>query len=167
METIQVGPWIVKYDAEATRAAYGQIENGDADKCSCGPCRNFVQVREKIYPEQALRVFDRLGIDYRKEAKLSHVCRESPGWHFYNGSFYFFGIIEEIIEHPKPIREDGKKADFAPVAEHFQWFISRPDFLHGEDVAKVFGGQPLVEIDFAHFKVPWVLEVKEPEIDVK
>ncbi|HUT28722.1 MAG TPA: hypothetical protein VMX13_02935 [Sedimentisphaerales bacterium] len=167
METLQIGPWIVKYDAEATRQAYRQIENGDSDRCDCEACDNFVQVREKFYPEEALRVFDKLGIDYRKEVHLSHVWRESPGWHLYDGSFYFVGLIEKIIEHLKPIREDGKKADFVPVTEHFHWVFFRPTVLYSKEAGKAFAGEPVVEINFAHFKVPRVLEVKEPEIDVR
>jgi hypothetical protein len=167
METLQIGPWIVKYDAEATRQAYSQIENGDSDRCGCEPCHNFVQVREKFYPEEALRVFDKLGIDYTKEVHLSHVWRESPGWHLYDGSFYFVGLIEKTIEHLKAICDDGKKADFAQLTEHFHWFFFRPSFWYGEEVGNAFGGQPVVEINFAHFRVPWVLEVQEPEIDVK
>ena len=85
METMSIGPWVVKYDAETTRAVYAQIESGDAERCGCEPCLNFARVREKVYPQEALKVLDKLGVDFTKEAEVYHFSKVRPGWHHYGG----------------------------------------------------------------------------------
>jgi len=164
METIQIGPWIVKYDKEATCQAYSQIEIGATERCKCEPCQNFAAVREKVYPKEAIEIFNKLGIDYKKEVEVSHVWRISPGWHFYSGSFHFVGVIEEIIDDLKPVDANGKTIDYVPVNEYFSWYFCPRLYLPAD---KAFADQSLVQLDFSHDKVPWVLEVKEPEIDLK
>ncbi len=47
--------WTVAVDVEATTKAYAGIERGDAERCGCTPCVNFVAAREQVYPR---RYFD-------------------------------------------------------------------------------------------------------------
>ncbi|MHC4185506.1 MAG: hypothetical protein ACYSR4_06190 [Planctomycetota bacterium] len=149
METVQIGPWIVKYDAEATRRRHAHIETGGPERCGCEPCLNFTAARENVYPDKVRKIFAQLGIDYTKEAEVAYTCRIRPGWHSYLGWLHFVGKVEEVLE---------ETVGSIPVNERFSWSFRNERHLAHE----VFSGQPLVQIDFTA-EVPWVLEVQEPE----
>jgi len=146
METLQIEPWIVKYDAEATRKRYSHIEIGYPERCGCELCQNFAATREKVYPEEVRRILAQLGIDYTKEAEVAYTCRIRPEWHSYIGWFHFIGRAEEVR---------GELQDYVRIGNHFSWCF--------RNIAEnVFSPYPLVEINFTA-EVPWVLEAKEPE----
>ncbi|MHC4862776.1 MAG: hypothetical protein ACYTEX_01750 [Planctomycetota bacterium] len=149
MDTLQIGPWIVKYDAQATRQRYSQIQIGDPERCGCHPCLNFAAAREELYPDEVRKVLAKLGIDYTREAEVAHTHRVRPGRHFYLGWFHCVGQVEVIGDEP---------IDAVHVTEDFSW-----SFRNGRDVAyDVFAGCALVQIDFTA-EIPWVLEVQEPQ----
>lgn len=149
METLEIGPWIVKYDAEATRCGYAQIERGGPEGCVCEPCLNFAAARDNVYPDEVKKIFVELGVDCTKETEVAHTHRVRPGWHFYLGWLHCVGKVEEAIE-------EGTR--FVRVNKRFSWFFRSERHLAHE----VFSGQPLVQIDFTA-EVPWVLEIQEPE----
>ncbi|MHC4332401.1 MAG: hypothetical protein ACYSUV_01465 [Planctomycetota bacterium] len=149
METLQIGPWIVKYDAEATRRRYEHIDSGLPEKCRCEFCLNFAAARENVYPEEVKKIFVQLGIDYTKEAEVAYTCRMRPGWHSYLGWLHFVGKVEEVLE---------ETIECVPVSKGFRWYFTKA----GDVGHEVCSGQPLVQIDF-YAEVPWVLEIQEPE----
>lgn len=40
------GDWLFNVDRAATEAAYAHIPHGDAVRCGCAYCRNFIAVRD-------------------------------------------------------------------------------------------------------------------------
>jgi hypothetical protein len=96
MEELRFGDQLVRFDREATAAAYSNLPSGDADRCKCVYCRNFVAQRATVYPQSFRAFLDRLGIDPKKEGEVYDMAgpfedriRPTGGW------FYFVG---ELIE---------------------------------------------------------------------
>lgn len=144
MEELRLGDQLIRYDREATAAAYSAIPYGDADRCACIYCRNFAAQRANAYPSDFRALLERLGIDSNKEGEVydaagTHECSARPtgGW------FYFVG---ELIEKGERLIQAG---DFQ---YWFQPSFPRPPACFGESVAA---------IEFAA-KVPWVLDENPP-----
>ena len=157
MRTLEVGPWVLEYDRDATKTAYAQIDKCGPEECGCTHCQNFMKLREKIYPKKVLEIFDLLGIDYTKENEVYHTHKTKPGWHSYGGWLHFIGSIIKIIENRIPLDSQGNET-YLIVEKHFEWsFRERRD-----EASSYFDENPLVQIDFSA-EVPWVLEDEEPE----
>lgn len=139
--------WIFDCDVEATRKAYDGIDFGGAEACNCYLCRNFLLTRPDVFPTEILDLFEKLGVDHRKEAESYHIYRISSGLHLYGAWYHFVG---EIVQQPDSP---------AKLSEH-----STIDFLLNRDLAaKSFANQPLVQIEL-QLEVSWLLE-KEEEPD--
>jgi hypothetical protein len=139
MEELRLGDQLIRYDREATEAAYSAVPSGDAERCTCVYCRNFAAQRANIYPEAFRVLLDRLGIDPSKEGEVYDAAgaderriRPTGGW------FYFVG---ELIEKGERLIQAG---DFQ---YWFQPSFPRPPASFGKYVAAIeFSAQ-----------VPWVL----------
>jgi hypothetical protein len=153
MEVLKLKSWDIRYDYEATLAAYAQIERGGTQLCSCCHCRNFLQVREEVYPKEFRDLLHSLGVDYLKEAEVYHIARLSPGLHLYHGLFYFVGTNSRIGHNS----EDSANPPASEI-EDFKWSFMGTGALAQD----VFKGLPLVEVMF-EARVPWVLQEEEPE----
>lgn len=66
------GGWTYTCDRAATVRAYSQASTGGVDKCTCNGCRNFVLVRDEVFPAAF--------VDEHPFARLSARCRhyDSP-----------------------------------------------------------------------------------------
>lgn len=158
METLKTGPWIVRYDRQETVRRYALASKGGPDKCGCEPCRNFLAARDKVYPEEALRIFKILGIDCHKEAEVAHTCRVRFGWHLYLGWLDFVGSIEYSDKGYEPSRKKVETVKNVKLTDHFSWaFFESP----GEPRLDVFDSDGVSEIFFSA-EVPWVLDTPEP-----
>jgi len=152
METLKTGPWIIRYDKEDTARRYALAQKGGPEECGCEHCRNFVAARDKVYPEEARRIFDTLGIDCHKEAEVYHVYRIRPGWHSYSGHLHFMGSIEYVGSNETGTGKDVKLTDGFSWVFYESWADPRLD---------VFGRDGVSEIIFTA-EVPWVLNAPEP-----
>jgi hypothetical protein len=79
---IRYKDWLLRCDAETTRAAYARIENGAPERCGCDHCLNFIaqrDQRDQSYPRGVLDLLASLGIDYRREAEVHHLARLPSG----------------------------------------------------------------------------------------
>jgi hypothetical protein len=70
MEELRLGDQLVRYDREATVAAYLALPGGGADRCGCVHCRNFAVQRTRVYPQAFRVLLDNLGIDPNKEGEV-------------------------------------------------------------------------------------------------
>lgn len=94
MATIEVYPWKVTYDYNATYNLYSAAEGGEADRCGCAYCQKFRNLREEVYPQNVRTIFERMGIDYKKESEAYYVSEIKGRKDLYGGSFVFFGAVE-------------------------------------------------------------------------
>ena len=158
METLQIGPWVIKYDADSTRKVYEHIPDGDADGCVCEFCLNFAAAREKIYPNDIRTLFDRIGIDYKKESEVFHCNKENSGLHCYSGEFCFVGIAENTEEAYELSEDRANVLTFEDDSQNFVWSFSAKATRH----LSVFEDKPIATFLFAA-RVPWTLQAPEPE----
>lgn len=144
MNELRLGDQLVRYDREATVAAYSAVLSGDADRCACIYCRNFAAQRANVYPTDFRALLERPGIDPNKEGEVydaagAHECTARPA----GGWFYFVG---ELIEKGEKLMQ---AYDFQ---YWFQTSFPRPPACFSESV---------VTIEFAT-KIPWVLDESPP-----
>ena len=147
MTKIDYREWIFDCDVEATQRAYESILVGGLEGCSCSGCRNFLEQRKSVFPQEVVNLFGELGINYERDAEIYHTARMESGLHLYGGWFHFIGSISKQPDGP------------AKVDEHFTI-----DFLSDRALAaKSFKNQPLVQVEITA-EVPWVLK-DEKEMD--
>lgn len=144
-EIHEIGPWRIWHDAGLTKKTYVQVAVGSAERCGCTECANFAVARERAFPKKALQLFEKLGIDYKKEAEVYYKAPLEPGLHLYGGWFNFVGGVEQGEE------------DLYQVAAGCQLEITSDPAL----IPSVFANQPVVQIEF-NVQVPWVVELREP-----
>ena len=139
MTELRIGDQLIRFDREATVAAYSQVPQGDANRCPCSGCRNFALLRDKAYPDDFQAFLTTLGIDVNKEGEAFSYGPKGQG-HYYGGWFYFVGELEETSE--RLVDSDGD----------FQYFVGtsfpRPPEIFGKTVSAV---------EFTTL-IPWVLE---------
>lgn len=145
MTQITYRDWILDCDVEATRAGYETISQGGAESCNCSGCQNFLAQRDSIYPAEVVDLFDRLGVNYKRDAETYHTARLAAGVHLYGSWFHFVGAMAK--EPIGPATLDNLTIDFIP---------------HNALAAKAFENQPLVQIEIT-VKLSWVLP--EPELN--
>ena len=148
MAELRIGDQLIRFDHEATAAAYSAVSQGDADRCGCQGCRNFVIQRNAIYPPEFRDLLNKIGIDSTKEAEAVHYGPKDNA-HFYGGWFYFYG---EVIE---------KGESCVSLGEDFKYFARTA--LHPP---KAFG-KMTAAVEFSTV-LPWLLaEPYDPELDVQ
>jgi hypothetical protein len=139
MTELRIGDQLIRYDREATIAAYSQVGQGGADRCSCSGCRNFALLRDKIYPDAFRELLDKLGIDPKKEGEAVHYGPKG-NLHLYSGWFYFVGDVVEGGEGS------------SNASDGFQYWTGtafpRPPAVFGKTVAA---------LEFMT-QLPWVLD---------
>jgi|SRR5579859_2493588 len=116
MQKIRIARWEVEHDPDATRAAYGKVTLGGADKCECPDCQYFRTHREKIYSEPLRTLLNALGIDYRKEVETTCVDL-GGGAALYGSWFHFVGSILEGRDGWRLLKENVRTADFEPFGD--------------------------------------------------
>ena len=141
------GQWQYSVDREATVAAYARAEHGDAVRCGCNGCRNFVAARSQVFPPDFLALLYSLGIDPSKEGEVYTEGRKALGSHNYGGWFHFVGELSVT-------------GDFAyvPFSNGLLASMSR----RSAPGLPELDGMPLVQLEFRVEDVPWVLAEEEP-----
>lgn len=140
MEELCLGDQMIRYDREATLAAYGAMASSGADRCGCVHCRNFAAQRDTVYPPEFRALLTQLGIDPNKEGEVydkvgpfDSRVRPTGGW------FYFVG---ELIRPGEELMQAG---DFQ---YWFQPSFPRPPACFIKSVGA---------IEFS-LDIPWVLD---------
>jgi len=176
MVLIRFRKWELESDPQSTRDAYA-IVSGGAESCSANDCQNFAAARLHAYPPEALDLFQRLGIDFRKEAETFHNMRVSlamvkiwreqgrpapdslVGLHHHGGWFHFVGRVVKGPDCFTPIEGGGGwSVQLEPLTDSFSLGFSG---THAALVRRPFKGKPIVQVEFEAM-VPWILEKPEP-----
>jgi hypothetical protein len=145
MTEITYRDWMFDCDVGATRKAYETISAGGVETCECSGCKNFLAQRDSAFPAEIMKLFDEMGVNYKRDAEIYHITRLQPRLHQYGGWFHFVGNILKQPVGPANL-------------DHFT-----VDFVSDNALAaKAFENQPLVQIEITA-EIPWVLT--ENEID--
>ena len=141
------GQWQYTVDVAATTEAYARAPHGDAQRCRCSTCRNFISIRDTVLPNEFRNFLLSLGIDPLKEGEVYHTGRRAPTSHFYGGWYHFVGSLDAT-------------GDFAPVryTDHFISYMCR----RSAPCLPALDGLKLVQLEFVVENVPWVIDEEEP-----
>lgn len=151
MNRLEIGPYIITYDRVATMDCYAHIQRGDAERCGCKDCMNFILARNTVFPVEFLGYLSKFGIDYRKEAEVYHFGKNEKGNHSYGGIFYFIGMMQT-----KSDSESDADISLCTDSQSFSFSVT-----NGRSLAQnEFDDRELVEITFK-VEVPWLLDESE------
>jgi hypothetical protein len=142
MAELQVGDQTIRWDREATIAAYESVVQGGAEECGCMFCRNFAAQRGLVYPASFLQVLERLGIDPTKEGEVFEYGPVGDGVHLYGGWFYLAG---EMVNA-------GERNCVAPEVDGFDYFFGRS----APAPPAAFRSGPWLALEFT-LRVKWVI----------
>ena len=143
-----LGEWLFTNDLYATQQAYAGIRKGGVDECTCNGCRNFIAVRDRVFPPAFLSLLQSLGIDAYKDGEVYRNGQLAPGRHDYGGWYHFVGSLDRSGDFPPVDFGDGFTA----------WLCRR-----NSPALPGLKGLPLVELNFHADNVPWGLPEREPE----
>jgi hypothetical protein len=141
------GQWQYSVDRNATVAAYARVPHGDAVRCGCNGCRNFIAARSQVFPPDFVALLDSLGIDATKEGEVYTEGRKAPGSHYYGGWFHFVGDLSVTGDFA-----------FVPFSNGLLVSLCKKS---APSLAEL-DGQPLVQLEFRAEGVPWLLAEEEP-----
>ena len=143
----EFGQWQYSVDRDATVAAYARAAHGDAVRCGCNGCRNFVAARSQVFPPDFVALLNSLGIDPTKEGEVYTEGRKAPGSHYYGGWFHFVGELFVT-------------GDFAFVTFSNGLLVSM--CKKSAPGLPELNGLSLVQLEFRAEDVPWLLAEEEP-----
>ena len=146
MELLELAGWRIECDRAATTAAHADSPATGPEACGWDPCRNWAESRERLLPEDFLRLLDRLGIPPDREAEVYHNARLESGLHSYGAWYHFVGKVLSGERECSPNVVFGSFSVF---------FHSQPLLL-----PKAFAGQVVVQLE-VEVEVPWLSEVPE------
>ena len=135
--------WTLRYDAEATAAAYAAARPVGPEACGCLYCRNFIAARELAYPAELKSLAETVGVSPLTESETwehGATVPERPELRLYGGFFHFVG---EIVH------------DAGEAVEDILFLNSR------SLLPPSFGDAPVVQAEFT-LNVPWVIGEPPP-----
>lgn len=151
--------WVFEVDQRLTRQTYQEISNSGAEMCGCNDCKNYVAYREKVFPADIIRLFDDLGIDYKKEVEITAWEKVPNGLHHIGGWFHFKGKILEGKDYRVP-HTDGKGFTFDLTQIDDNFFMG---FGPGSALSFFGDRTDLIQVEF-DTTIPWVID-KELETE--
>jgi hypothetical protein len=151
MNTIKFKDWELIVDRNLTEQTYKNASGGSAEGCVCNYCKNYLENREKAFPELIKNLFSELGIDYTKDSEVCHYQKHEDGLHHYSGWFHFKGsFVGKNCYIPLP--NGGFTIDLTTVNETFSIGFSKNSGL-----AFFEKKENLVQVEF-EAKIPWTID---------
>ncbi len=145
MTELTVDNQTIRYDRDATMAAYRGVELGYADECpvgeSCLDCKNFAVQRAVAYPSSFKALLELLGIDPAKEAEI-FTYSDEPSDHQLSGGWFY--LVGELVAGEAPSHW---QTDSTGFDRHFSTSFPDP----GD-----FKGRPVLALHF-NVQLRWVV----------
>jgi hypothetical protein len=152
METLTYRDWTFEFDKQLTIDTYSQIKESGADSCKCNDCKNYVAYRDKVFPDEILRLFCDLGIDYKKEVEITNWEKQPNGLHHIGGWFHFKGKVLKGKDSMIPLPNGGFTFDLTQISDNFSI-----GFSEGNDLTFFDDKNGLVQIEFDTF-ITWIID---------
>jgi hypothetical protein len=95
MHLLHFHDWTIDIDVQATGAAYAMLSSGEAERCGCSKCRNWISHRSTVFPIAFLDFLQSMGVDPTKETEISEYEGGAihPMRYLYSGEFLFIGRV--------------------------------------------------------------------------
>jgi len=150
--TVKYRDWEFEVDRELTRQTYESVSVSGADTCVCNDCKNYVAYRDKVFSDEIKRLFDDLGIDYKKEVEITSFETLPDGLHHIGGWFHFKGRVITGKDYRVPLPSGGHTFDLTTITDTFSI-----GFAVGNDLTYFADNTGLVQIEFMTY-IPWLID---------
>lgn len=151
--TVKYRDWEFEVDREFTRLTYESVSVSGADSCVCNDCKNYVTYRDSVFSGEIKRLFEDLGIDYKKEVEITSFETLPGGLQHIGGWFHFKGRLVRGKSYRVPIPDStGFTFDMTEIEDNFSI-----GFAEGSDLAHFSDKTGLVQVEFMTF-IPWVID---------
>ncbi len=151
MTKIVFKDWKFEVDKNLTEYNYENLKFGGADSCDCKDCKNYVQYRENIFPEEVKLLFNSLGIDYKKDVEILSYESLPNDLHHVGGWFVFIGKMLSGNDCSKCLPSGGSTLDLFELTSNFSiGFTNKISYSYFEK------NLDLVQVEF-QTNIPWVI----------
>lgn len=150
MTIVKFKEWELIVDRELTKLTYDKVAVGGPESRGCNDCKNFTDNKEDIYPEEIKKLFDQLGINFKKESEICHYCRQSDGLYYYGGWFHFKGHFKGK-DCTVPTGNNAFTFDLTPINDKFSI-----GFRYDSALTFFDEKENLVQVEF-DAKTPWTI----------
>jgi hypothetical protein len=116
--------WVLETEKTQTETLYKNVSLSGAESCRCGTCKDFIALREKIYPDEIRDLFKKLGIDINKEVEVCDYGDDETGYIF-SWWFHFIGEIIEGNDCDIPLQLGGYTMDLFQINDGFSIGFTR------------------------------------------
>lgn len=141
--------WTFEVDRTLTEQTYKDYSGGT---CGCNNCKNYVAYRNEIFSDEILKLFDDLGIDYRKEVEVVTYEKLPGGLHHISGWFHFKGQILTGKDYRVPLPSSGHTFKLSQISDNFSI-----GFTKASDLTFFKDETALVQLQFDS-NIPWVID---------
>jgi hypothetical protein len=151
--TVKYRDWEFEVDRELTKTTYANVLGSGADTCVCNDCKNYAAFRDQVFPDEVLKLFNGLGIDYRKEVEITSWEKLPNGLYHIGGWFHFKGKLLKGKDYRVPIAGgNGFTFDLTKIGDNFSI-----GFGEGNDLTYFEEKDGLVQIEF-DTNIPWIID---------
>jgi hypothetical protein len=159
MKEVAFRDWRFLCDSAATEKMNNLMEQGGAEQCGCAPCKNFIQYRDNVYPQELLNVFQESGISTDREVEIYHVLNTGNGVHKYGGWFHFVGRMLVGEDCKSPIADgSGYELKLKKLSEDFEIGFTTECLMWPDSMKDKEG----IQLEFMT-NIPWVIDDSEPD----
>ena len=144
--------WTFEVDKTLTEQTYKNIVGSGNETCSCNDCKNYVAYRDKVFPKEIIKLFEDLGIDFRKEVEITTWEKLTNGLHHIGGWFHFKGQVLTGKDYRIPFPSGGHTLALTRITDNFSI-----GFAEGNDLTFFTDKTGLVQIEF-DTTIPWVID---------
>lgn len=152
MENVKFKDWKFEVDKALTVETYSRVAKGGAESCLCSDCENYIQNREKVFPEEVKSLFSDLGIDYNKEVEILSYQILPNGLHHIAGWFHFKGKLIEGKNCKKDIENEVSQIELTDIGNNFSI-----GFCEQNSLTFFENKEELIQIEFETY-IPWVTD---------
>jgi hypothetical protein len=153
MEKVTFKDWVFEVDRSLNEAHYATFVSDGAATCGCGNCENYLACRNDIFPDEVKKLFENLGIDYKKDVDIMTNYKTSDGLYNTMGWFHFKGRIIAGETSAIPLPEgNGYSITLINIVENFSIGFSNRDNLSSFE-----NNDDVIELTF-ETNIPWVLD---------
>jgi hypothetical protein len=144
--------WEFEVDKLLTLNAYNEISLSGAEACDCNDCKNYVAYRDKVFPNEIKKLFNELGVDYRKEVEITSWEKLENGLHKIGGWFHFKGKLKSGKSYKVYLESNSYSIDLCEINQNFEIGFA-------EDNSQTFfkDTSGLIQIEFMT-SIPWIID---------
>jgi len=139
---------LLQSDRLGTEKLYKEVTLSGTEECNCGQCKEFLTIRDYLYPDEIRGLFTKLGIDINKDFELCDYGDEETG-HVYSWWFHFVGKIIEGDDCSVALQAGGYTMNLIPINEFF-----KIGFTKNISMSFFEGRNDLIQVEL-WAEIPW------------